>query len=323
MDIPWSTTTRIIVIVLLVLALIWLFVIASPLFQALTISALLAYMLDPAVEWIRGHLHVSRAGAARLVVILFLLFLIGILASLGTVVVSQFQDLKAFLVPIANEIRAWLARPIVILGLRFQPQALLDSALAATGNALGLLPGGSLNILSSITTNLLWTMAVLGTLYWFLRDAPRIKPWLLSLVPAEQKPEIARLIDEVDFVWARFLRVQVFMFFLLGALMVIGALIILALFRVGLLPWSVLTFILMLILVYTLVQQLDNLWLRPQFMGRELRLHPGVVFVGLIGALALSGILGTIVVVPTIASARVIGRYIHRKLLGLPPWPTE
>jgi predicted PurR-regulated permease PerM len=79
----------------------------------------------------------------------------------------------------------------------------------------------------------------------------------------------------------------------------------------------------MLIIVYALVQQVDNLWLRPHLLGERLRLHPAVVVVGLIGALALSGLLGALIVVPLIATGKIVGRYIQRKLLGLPPWLPE
>ena len=51
------------------------------------------------------------------------------------------------------------------------------------------------------------------------------------------------------------------------------------------------------------------------------RLHPGVVFAGLVGALMISGFLGALVVVPLIATGKLVGNYVHRKMLGLPPWP--
>jgi len=55
-------------------------------------------------------------------------------------------------------------------------------------------------------------------------------------------------------------------------------------------------------------------------LGHQLRLHPGLVFVGLIGALALSGVLGALIVVPLMASIKVIGYYIRSKLLDQTPW---
>jgi len=74
----------------------------------------------------------------------------------------------------------------------------------------------------------------------------------------------------------------------------------------------------MLIIVYTLVQQVDN-YARPQMLGQRLRLHPAVVFVSLVGALALSGVLGALIVCAGIATAKVIGNYIHSKMLGVHP----
>jgi len=95
------------------------------------------------------------------------------------------------------------------------------------------------------------------------------------------------------------------------------------LYQLGWLPFSTLGLIAMLVVVYALVQQVDNLWLRPQMLSNHLRLHPGVVFVSFIGALALGGALAAIIVVPLLASVMVIGRYARLKILKLPPWPDE
>jgi predicted PurR-regulated permease PerM len=46
-----------------------------------------------------------------------------------------------------------------------------------------------------------------------------------------------------------------------------------------------------------------------------------LVVMGLITALALSGVLGALLIVPLLATCKIIGRYIHALLLGLPPWP--
>ena len=80
---------------------------------------------------------------------------------------------------------------------------------------------------------------------------------------------------------------------------------------------------LLLLVVYTAVQQVDNLWLRPQYMGRQLQLHPGLVFISLIAGLAFAGILGALVIVPMLATARVVGRYLYDKIVAAPPEPPE
>ena len=66
--------------------------------------------------------------------------------------------------------------------------------------------------------------------------------------------------------------------------------------------------------LYFFVQQIENIWLRPQIMSNRLRLHPGVIFVGVVGALAVQGILAALLIVPIMASVSILGRYIYSKL---------
>lgn len=323
MDATWSTPTRILVIVMALATAVWIAVVASPLLQAVGIAALLAYLLDPAVRFFMRRARMRRSWAAAVTFLLFLLVLVGIPAWLGSVAVAQLIRLETDFLAAVAAIGQWLTQPVIILGVPFHFPDLMRNLPALTGETLATLPSGSLDILSSVTTNLLWGSAVLVTLYYFLKDGPRIKPWLAELAPVNYQGEVRRLLDEVDRIWGKFLRVQLLIFLILAVLGAIGTLLVVWLFRSGLVQWSLFGFILLLLGVYTAVQQVDNLWLRPQFLGKQLRLHPGIVFVGLIGALALSGVLGALVIVPVIATGKVIGRYVHRKLLGLPPWPEK
>jgi predicted PurR-regulated permease PerM len=323
MDTTWSTTTRILILVMLLATAVWTAVVASPLLQAVGIATLLGYLLDPAVRFLMRRARMRRSWAAAVTFLLFLLVLVGIPAWLGTVAVTQLLRLETDFLAAVEEIGQRLTQSVVIFGYSFHLPDLLRDLPTVLGDMLAILPGGSLNILSSVTTNLLWGSAVLITLYYFLKDGPRIKPWLADLAPGAYQPEIRRMLDEVDRIWGKFLRVQLLIFVILAVLAAAGTLLVVWLFRSGLVQWSLFGFILMLLLVYTAVQQVDNLWLRPQFLGKQLRLHPGIVFVGLIGALALSGMLGALVIVPIMATMKVVGRYVHRKLLGLPPWPEK
>lgn len=323
MDTTWSTTTRVLVIVVLLVLAIWIAVVATPLLQSVGIAALLAYLLDPAKHWLMRHTRMRRSWASALICLLLVLVLASIPAVLGTVAVTQMHHLEADFLTAITEITQFVSRPVVILDFSFHPQDILGNIPALSGNILALLPSGSLNILSNVTTNVLWATAVLVTLYYLLKDGHKIKPWLVGLAPAAYQPEIGRLLDGIDRIWGKFLRIQILIFLVLLILAVIGTLLVVWLFRSGLLQWSLLGFVLLLLLVYIAVQQVDNLWLRPQFLGKQLHLDPGIVFVGLIGALALSGVFGALIIVPLIATAVVVGRYIHQKLLGLPPWPVE
>ena len=294
-----------------------------PLMPALSIAAVLAYFLDPLVGLLTHRLGLRRSWAARLTFFLFLLALITVPALAGTVAVNRLDFLVALVRETLADLRQWLTQPIVFLGFRLQPEQFIESVESLLQGTLADLPGTSLNVLSSVTTNLLWAVVVLVALYYFLKDGPALKPWLVSLAPQRQQGELRRLIEKVDAVWSRFLRVQLLMFFVLGVLMGLGTLVVILIFRSGILPWSPLLFILSLILVYTALQQVDNLYMRPHLLGRRLDLHPGVAFVGMTGGLMLGGFLGALFAVPFLATLKVLGHYIRCKVTGRPPWPAE
>ena len=164
---------------------------------------------------------------------------------------------------------------------------------------------------------------MLVSFFYFLKDGSYIKPWFVSLLPPAAQDDAERLLDKLDETWRVFLRAQVIIFIVLAFLLILSTVLIIWLFRAGWLPLSPVGLIILFIVVYTAIQQVDNLWLRPQLLGRSLNLHPGLVFVSLITALALSGILGVLIVVPIIATFKIIGHYAHAKLLGRDPWAEE
>jgi predicted PurR-regulated permease PerM len=318
---PWSYTTRMLVAIVGAIGLVWLIVVAAPLIESLLIAALLGYLLDPVVEALARWLRLSRRAAARMVYVLFLLILLSIPAALSTVALSQFDQIQADLLAAIEQSRRWLAQPLEFLGFELVLTQLLDNLSQTANSAVALLPGGALNVLASVTTNLLWALTVVVSLYYFLIDGPRIKPWLVSLLPPDYQEETRRLLDEIDYAWRLFLRAQILIFVILAVLFALSTFLIVFLFRSGLLPLSPVGLAVLLVIVYALVQQVDNIWLRPYLFGERLKLHPGLVFVGLIGGLALSGVLGVIVVVPAIATVKIVAGYAHRRLLGQPPWP--
>jgi len=319
----WSRYTRLWVILLILLGVVWLLVSAAPLFEALAISALLAYLLSPLVRLVMEKLHLRRTAAVLLVYLLFLALLAGIPAGMGALILTRLSDWGRELAEAGAALQEWLSEPHVIFGLDFSPRVLLTRLQESAGSTLAAIPGGSLDILSGVTTNILWVLVVFVTLFYLLRDEEKIKPYILEHIPAAYRPEIGRLMEEVNQVWKIFLRAQLLIFFVLTVLMLLGGLGVIWLYGAGLLPFSTLGLIIMLVLVYTLVQQVDNLWLRPMLFSHRMRLHPGLVFISLIGALGLSGVLGAIVVVPAIATAKVVGNYIFCKLTDQPPWPDE
>jgi predicted PurR-regulated permease PerM len=315
---PWSIFTRYFVLTLIVAAVIWLAVIMAPMLQAIGIGLLLALLLNPFVSWLIRHRHWQRPIAAGLVFALFLLILLSVPIIVGSLAFNQMSHISADLFAAIGELEEWLLQPIDFLSFHMEPATMLANMQDSINPTLATLPLGSLNLLSSITTNLLWIITVFVMLFYFLKDGPQIESWFLDHLPATYHEEFTILYNRTEEIWGRFLRIQLLLFLVLAILMTLGTLLVVWLFRSGLIRWSPIGFVLLLLTVYAAVQQVDNLWLRPQYMGRHLQLHPAIVFISLIAGLAFGGILGALVSVPLVATARIIGKYLYHKIMDLP-----
>lgn len=75
--------------------------------------------------------------------------------------------------------------------------------------------------------------------------------------------------------------------------------------------------------VMILVQQVENNLLVPRIVGNALNLRPLTVIIAAIIGGALAGILGIILAAPVAAVIRLVGGYLWRKMLLLPPFPPE
>jgi len=309
--------------IILLLACVWLINIFKQAFGALILPALIAFLLAPAVRWLSGLAWLNRPRAAGLVYVLFILILATIPAVVGAVAVNRITQLADEFHAAVAAIERMISQPIHLFGFKLYPQVILDNLEQAASSVLAAIPEESLNLLSGITTNLLWLLLALVSFYYFLKDSPKIKTMLIGLIPSEYQEDAHRLSAELEAAWGTFLQVQLLIFVVLAILMGTGILILIWLFRAKLLVFSPLVLILSLIVIFTTAQQVDNLWLRPQLMGRQLQLHPGIVFTGLTVALIVSGVLGAFLVVPLMASAKILGRYIYCQLYDLPPWEDD
>jgi predicted PurR-regulated permease PerM len=82
-------------------------------------------------------------------------------------------------------------------------------------------------------------------------------------------------------------------------------------------------FAILIIGLHLFYQQFDLNYLIPRIIGHSVQLPPLVVILGIVAGALLAGILGIPLAAPTIASARVIGRYIYANLFDLEPFPLE
>ena len=285
----------------------------QPLWTSLIIAALIAYLLNPLVEAGEQRWPGQRSTLVPLIYFATLLLIIALLLTLGLLIWEQIPAWGQDLRDAWSEMAQWFRRPFTFLGFTLNPQLLLDYLQNAAGNAVSAIPLASGSLFGGITDNLIWTLVVLVSLYYFLRDGRLIRVNTLRLIPYQYHQEITDLWQQIDDVWRIFLRAQLFIFFILGLLIAASTSLIIWLFRSGRLPLSPVGLIILLIVVYAAIQQVDNLWLRPQLMGQTLELHPGLVIVSLLAALALTGLLGALLIVPILATGKVIGLHLYHR----------
>lgn len=351
---PWSRSFRywlLTVLVVLSCLLLWY---SREAIAPLIIAALIAYVLTPIVDFLNQRTKIPRRFSATVVIFLGL----GIIASLPAILIpillTEIQTLVTDLEDVFIAVQNFLGRPVDLLGVQFQleqlrpdlPQLFADSIASITGNAF--------HILESTTVNFLWILVILVTIYYLLADWVHLKIWVFQLIPQAYQPDAKHLYSDIKHVWRGYLRGNLALMGIVGVIFTIawvaigmpGALIlglitglltiipdlgpaiavglavIVALFEgSNFLPISNWVFALLVIGIYTVLINIKNIWVRPRIFGRSVHMHDGVVFIAIIVAVVLQGILGALIVIPVLASVGVLGRYVYQRLLGLPPFP--
>lgn len=224
-------------------------------------------------------------------------------------------------------------------------------------NSLQPVLGQAGNLLSTVATGaaggLGWLMFILWMSYFLLADAGQVPDLLHYIRIPGYDYDIRRLGRELGRTWNAFLRGQVLiigmvmvtntvLMSMLGVRYALGIGILTGLARlvpyVGPLITSTLTalvayfqasnhfgleplyFALLVIgLAFVLDQIFDNL-VSPSILGETLGVHPAAVLLAAIIAASLIGFTGLILAAPVLATLRVLGRYVSRKMFNLEVW---
>jgi predicted PurR-regulated permease PerM len=84
-----------------------------------------------------------------------------------------------------------------------------------------------------------------------------------------------------------------------------------------------LIYMLLVIGVMILIQQIENNVLVPRIVGGALDLHPLIVILGVFMGAALAGLIGAILAAPVLATLKLLSTYAWRKMFDLPPFSEE
>lgn len=232
----------------------------------------------------------------------------------------------------------------------------VQQLIGTTTNLLSSTAIISFNVVGSIFSIFITLLVAFFLSLYMTKDAPKIRSYVESLFPDSYQSEIIDVIRRVGVIWSGFFRGQFLLSIIVGAvtwgalalLGMPGALIlgiVAGLLEVipnigpiiAMIPAVIIAliygspvveaaginnfgFALIIIATYFIIQQLENNILVPRIIGSSVNLHPIVVMIGVAVGLNVAGILGALLAAPILASLRVLGGYIHAKLLDYQPF---
>jgi len=349
----WSKEVRImafIFAVIVVVILLWLF---RGVISPLVISALIAYVLIPVVDFLYRKTHLSRPASVFVVYLVAILVIAAIPATITPVVVNQVQGLNIDIPTLVSRYDEMVATPINFMQWVIYPNQYLPTIPEIPANYIDPIAAYSLNLVEIVSKNVLWVLVSLVTIYYLMLDGYKVPSWIVRIVPREYRSDADHLLKQLRQVWSDYLRSQLAFMFIVGLVdsivwlavglpgaVFLGFLTGLTSFvhEIGAIVSGVLSvgialllgpnflqisnfwFAVLILILYLILTAVKNVWIRPVVVGRHVHLHSGVVFVIIIAALIFYGALAAFIAVPVFVSLLVLGRYLRRRILGLPPF---
>jgi len=355
MNRSWDSSFRFLVMAALLVLLAATLWYIREIFQPLITAALLAFLLSPMVNFLMQHTGLRRRVAANLIYFSALAILIALPFTVLPVLFDETKSIMVDFTRALNELEVLFNRPHQFGALRLDLRLLVPALRTMFNNgAIVPEPQDALRFLQLTSRGFLWTLVILVTTYYLMTDWERLRAALIQLAPEDEQSDLHRLYLEMHAIWTGYLRGQIRLIIILaliytaawqmiglpGALLLgaiagllnllpeVGpfaaallAVVVAYLEGSTFLPISSAWFALMTAAVYLLLNNIKTIWLQPRILGHSVLLHEGIVFVAIIAAIVLQGVLGVLVVVPLLASLIVIGRYVRLRLLNLPPFP--
>lgn len=352
----WSLPYRYVMGLILFISLVALLIYAREAVKMLIIAAFAAYLINPAVIFLTENSKLSRSAAVNLVYFSAVIFLVVVPAALMPVFFDEIKIVAQDILQLSQDANKMLAQPVKVGELEFHLEEVGKSLAHVQDTLLTPLPEEALALLESTSISVLWFLVILVSAYLFLSEWPRLRDALIEFGPVEYHDEMRELYKRVRRVWMAYLRGQIVLMLIVGIVFTIawfiigipGALVLGVLAGLFTLVPDVGPFLAaalatgvallegsswiplsnfwvagITLATYLVLINMKNFFLRPYIMGRSVHMHEGVVFIAIMIATILEGIMGALLVVPVLATSVVIFDYLRRRIVGLPPFEDD
>lgn len=334
------------VMIAVALALLWLL---SPILLPFVAGMIIAYVLDPSVDWLERRRMPRALGAALMIIVFFLTILLVLLLFVPLLqgqVTELIQRLPSMLTALRDRADGLLIDVQEQIGVAPEEMRSLREHIGDPSQALSYVAGllGSVVAQGAAVVNLISLVLITPVVaFYFLRDWDRLVAKIDRLLPRHHVDTAREQAREVDEILAGFIRGQALLCLSLGTIYAIGltlagldfGLIIgmlagilsfipfvgamvggVASVGLAFLQFDNFTSVLIVAGVFVVGQVLEGYVLQPWLVGDRVKLHPMWVIFALLAGGALFGFLGVLLAVPVMAIIGVAARFGIQRYLG-------
>ena len=340
---------RLVVLVLGIIIGLWVLYLIRLAVLPFVFGIVLAYLLMPVVSWLekklprQGNWRGFKRTASVLIIFVVLLLLLAacsyiIVTAVIDASVVLLESIPHFIGKSIYQIQEWLE----FIRQQFPPEIRqeVDKAILEAGVALGTnIRNAFVTGISSIpgTFNIFLGLAALPLfLFYVLKDSEKLKKNLYSAFTPKTAEHTKNIVDILERVLGRFIRAQLILglivaYFTFIGLVILGIpfpLVLAILAGIGELiptlgPWisggvvAIVTLaivpdkVIWVIVLFLVIQLLENSLLVPRIHGGFLRIHPALLIVLLVLGAYIAGFWGLLLAAPLTATGVEIYKYLR------------
>jgi predicted PurR-regulated permease PerM len=350
----WPFQVKLIVSLLLLAFFIYLLSRFNQVIPPLILAVILAFILSPVVNFVQSKLKIKRVLSIGLTYIVLLAFSLLIPVVIIPILSPQIKGLNLDFLQISQEIQTFLGKQFLFNGNIIDVSVLANQLSTGLRGFVEPFVGQTFTFVVEVVSSIVWVIFIFIVSFYLIKDKAKLQNWIEHLIPSAYQNDFRTIREEINQIWSAFFRGQIVLGFVVACIFSAIGLLIGLPFALGMgilagllefipsighgiwlvtasvlaltfgstwLPLPNWVFTLIIIGMHLVYQQFDLNYLMPRIIGRRVQLPPLVVILGIVAGAVLVGVLGILLAAPTIASARVIGRYIYANLLDMDPFP--
>lgn len=329
---------------LLVIGSLYISYQASEVFLPVILAMVIAFILNPFVNWLMrnlstGRRKIPRSVAALLAMVVSFLLFAGIISFVFLPFVNEFnkfiQNLPSIIARL-QDVSLVIVERTSSLDLPTSIRSILDQGLSSAASFSLDFVKRMILAAFSVASRVIELVVIPVLVYYFLKDGEVMQQAVINLFTANYRELARTILQEMAVTIGAYIHGQMLISIIMSAMVFSGLYImgvdyplVIALLAfltetipiigpiIGAVPALLIAYLispalaLKVTIFYIIVHQLDSHVIVPNIMGHTIALHPVVVIISVLIAGQMFGIMGMILAVPIAALLRVFIRHLQ------------